>query len=119
MSKDELTDPESYRRGGSAVDPHARRTITKIYELLIVFPILAWFAFEIHTDPHQFLDARLIVWIAAITVVDLLPVPTAVQLRFSLSFPLQLAVARRILRLVTPGARYVDVSVPERPVALE
>ena len=33
--------------------------------------------------------------------------------------PLQLAVARRILRLVTPGARYVDVSVPERPVALE
>jgi diguanylate cyclase (GGDEF)-like protein len=92
MSKDELTDPESYRRGGSA-DPHARRTITKIYELLIVFPILAWFAFEIHTDPHQFLDARLIMWIAAITVVDLLPVPTAVQLRFSLSFPLQLAVA--------------------------
>jgi len=31
---------------------------------------------------------------------------------------LKLAVARRILRLVDPGAQYVDVSVPERPVVL-
>jgi cell division protein FtsQ len=30
---------------------------------------------------------------------------------------LKLAVAARILRLLQPGARYLDVSVPERPVA--
>src|SRR5262245_1190051 len=35
----------------------------------------------------------LIVWIVAIAVVDLMPVPTSVELNFSLSFPLQLAVA--------------------------
>jgi cell division protein FtsQ len=33
------------------------------------------------------------------------------------NLPLQIAVARRILVLVGPTARYVDVSVPERPVA--
>jgi cell division protein FtsQ len=31
--------------------------------------------------------------------------------------PLKLAVARRILHLLPPGAAYVDVSVPDRPVA--
>jgi hypothetical protein len=35
----------------------------------------------------------LLLWVAAIAVVDLLPVPTSVNLEFSLSFPLQLAVA--------------------------
>jgi hypothetical protein len=93
MSRDEHADPESYRRGSSSTDPHARRTITKVYELLVIVPILVWFAYEIHTDAGQFLDFRLIMWVGAITIVDLLPVPTAVQLRFSLSFPLQLAVA--------------------------
>jgi cell division protein FtsQ len=33
--------------------------------------------------------------------------------------PLQLAVARRVLNVVPPGARYVDVSVPERPVVAQ
>lgn len=30
--------------------------------------------------------------------------------------PLQLAVVRRVLKVVPPGAPYIDVSVPERPV---
>jgi cell division septal protein FtsQ len=34
-------------------------------------------------------------------------------------FPLQIAVARRILTLVGPDVQYVDVSVPERPVVFE
>jgi diguanylate cyclase (GGDEF)-like protein len=93
MSKDDLVESESYRRGSSPSDPHARRTITKIYEVAVVVPILVWFAYEIHTDPRQFLQWDLVMWVAAIMVVDLLPVPTSVQLRFSLSFPLQLAVA--------------------------
>ena len=33
--------------------------------------------------------------------------------------PLQIAVAKRILHLVRAGARYVDVSVAGRPVALD
>ena len=92
MSRDEHADPESYRRGSSG-DPLARRTVTKAYEFVVVLPILVWFAFEIHRGPGRFLDPQLILWVAAIMVVDLLPVPTGVQLRFSLSFPLQLAVA--------------------------
>jgi hypothetical protein len=44
---------------------------------------------------------------------------TELRLGSADAVPLQLAVARRILRLIPPGARYVDVSVPERPVALE
>ena len=47
-----------------------------------------------YTHPGQFDDPRIIVWMAAITAVDLLPVPTSVSsVAFSLSFPLELSVA--------------------------
>lgn len=42
---------------------------------------------------------------------------TEVRLGAADDLPLQLAVARRILDLIGPEARYVDVSVPERAVA--
>jgi cell division protein FtsQ len=41
---------------------------------------------------------------------------TEVRLGAADDLPLQLAVARRVLDLVGPGAEYVDVSVPERAV---
>jgi cell division septal protein FtsQ len=41
---------------------------------------------------------------------------TEVRLGAGDDLALQLAVARRILSVVDPGPRYVDVSVPERPV---
>jgi hypothetical protein len=44
---------------------------------------------------------------------------TELRLGSADDIPLQLAVARRILRIIPPGARYVDVSATERPVALE
>ena len=52
-----------------------------------------WLVYELVQDPLQFADPMLLVWIVAIAVVDLMPVPTSVELNFSLSFPLQLAVA--------------------------
>jgi cell division protein FtsQ len=43
---------------------------------------------------------------------------TEVRLGGGDDLALKLAVARRVLGLVEPGAEYVDVSVPERPVVL-
>ncbi len=76
-----------------SADPHARRLTTKVYELVVALPLVLWLLLEFVRDPLQFGDPMLLVWIAAIAVVDLMPVPTSVELNFSLSFPLQLAVA--------------------------
>ena len=40
-----------------------------------------------------------------------------VRLGDAADVPLKLAVARRLIPLLQPGSRYLDVSVPERPVA--
>lgn len=74
-------------------DPRARRPATRVYELAVVAPLLAWLVSELVRDPRRFDDPKLLLWVCAIGVVDLLPVPTSVNLEFSLSFPLQLAVA--------------------------
>ena len=76
-----------------AADPRHRRTATKVYELLVALPLIAWIIFAYARNPLQFGTPLLLVWIAAIALVDLMPVPTSVELNFSLSFPLQLAVA--------------------------
>jgi diguanylate cyclase (GGDEF)-like protein len=76
-----------------ASDPRRRRTATKVYELVVALPLIAWIVFEYTRDPLQFGTPLLLVWILAIAMVDLMPVPTSVELNFSLSFPLQLAVA--------------------------
>ncbi|MEP6476178.1 MAG: EAL domain-containing protein [Actinomycetota bacterium] len=76
-----------------AADPRHRRTATKVYELLVALPLIAWIIFAYARDSLQFGTPLLLVWIAAIALVDLMPVPTSVELNFSLSFPLQLAVA--------------------------
>ena len=84
-----MSTPEEVR----AADPRARRTATKIYELAVAVPLVCWLLFEVVREPLQYADPMLLVWIVAIAVVDLMPVPTSVELNFSLSFPLQLAVA--------------------------
>jgi diguanylate cyclase (GGDEF)-like protein len=68
-------------------------TSVKALELAAIVPLLGWFAVVAVRDPGTFSDPGLIEWIAAIALVDLLPVPTTVGLPFSLSFPLQLSVA--------------------------
>jgi diguanylate cyclase (GGDEF)-like protein len=76
-----------------SADPRERRMSTRVYELFVALPCVLWLVVEFVRDPLQFGDPMLLVWIVAIAVVDLMPVPTSVELNFSLSFPLQLAVA--------------------------
>lgn len=70
-----------------------RRPILRAYELLVTVPLLTFIAWEFTNDPSQFADWRIVVWIAAIMIVDLMPVPMASSFDFSLSFPLELSVA--------------------------
>ena len=70
-----------------------RRPLLRAYEVFIVFPMLVFFVVEAFQSPQQFADWRILVWIAAIAIVDLMPVPMAMSFDFSLSFPLELSVA--------------------------
>jgi diguanylate cyclase (GGDEF)-like protein len=66
---------------------------TRVYELVVAVPLLTWLGFRIYRAPAEFARPLMLTWVIAIMIVDLLPVPTNVSMRFSLSFPLQLAVA--------------------------
>jgi diguanylate cyclase (GGDEF)-like protein len=73
--------------------PERRRPLLQAYEVFVAFPMLAFFVVEAFQTPQQFTDWRILVWIAAIAIVDLMPVPMAMSFDFSLSFPLELSVA--------------------------
>jgi diguanylate cyclase (GGDEF)-like protein len=69
-----------------------------LYQLATVVPLLLFVVIAARLHPGQFLSAEyagpfLLVWVVAIAVVDLLPIPTSIGMPFSLSFPLQLSVA--------------------------
>jgi len=88
----------SAEAAASQVWPHRgeRRRRTPaiwIFELAVILPLLGWFTWSFLLSPGQVSDPLLLEWVVAIAVVDLLPIPTAVGLPFSLSFPLQLSVA--------------------------
>ncbi|HEX6401059.1 MAG TPA: hypothetical protein VF108_11425, partial [Actinomycetota bacterium] len=74
-----------------------RRPLLRAYELLVTAPVLAFLAIEAVQRPEQFSGSHalvaIVVWIVAIAVVDLMPVPMAMSFDFSLSFPLELSVA--------------------------
>jgi diguanylate cyclase (GGDEF)-like protein len=70
-----------------------RRPLLQAYEIFVAFPMLVFFVVEAFQTPQQFADWRILVWIAAIAIVDLMPVPMAMSFDFSLSFPLELSVA--------------------------
>jgi diguanylate cyclase (GGDEF)-like protein len=74
-----------------------RRPLLRFYELLVTVPLLAFLAFEMYHDPSAFTGwsnlLPILVWVVAIMVVDLMPVPMAMSFDFSLSFPLELSVA--------------------------
>ena len=86
---------ETRRRGDRPPNDlrDGRTPLLRAYELLVSLPLLAYVAFEFVHDPNQFMDWRILVWIAAIMIVDLMPVPMASSFDFSLSFPLELSVA--------------------------
>jgi diguanylate cyclase (GGDEF)-like protein len=69
-----------------------------LYQLATIVPLLAYIVVQAHRYPGEFLNGRfagplLLEWVAAIVIVDLLPIPTTIGFPFSLSFPLQLSVA--------------------------
>jgi diguanylate cyclase (GGDEF)-like protein len=65
----------------------------RVMEFAVVVPLVVWLAFSIVRSPTEFLDWHLLVWIAAITIVDLLPVKGNSDTSFSLSFPIELSAA--------------------------
>ncbi len=71
----------------------ARPFAKRLVEVAVAVPVLCLIVAEMAGDPSGFARPILLMWVAAIAVVDLLPVPTSVQPIFSLSFPLELAVA--------------------------
>jgi diguanylate cyclase (GGDEF)-like protein len=89
----------SDRRGDGAKGDlrEGRRPLLRFYELLVTVPLLAFLSFEMYHDPSAFTGwsnlLPILVWIVAIMVVDLMPVPMAMSFDFSLSFPLELSVA--------------------------
>jgi diguanylate cyclase (GGDEF)-like protein len=74
-----------------------RRPLLRAYELFVTVPLIGFLAFEISRDPSAFTGWHVVlpilVWIVAIMIVDLMPVPMAMSFDFSLSFPLELSVA--------------------------
>jgi diguanylate cyclase (GGDEF)-like protein len=66
----------------------------RLYEAALTLPVLAYIGHSIYTNPDQFNNPVIFVWMTAIATVDLMPVPTTVSsVAFSLSFPLELSVA--------------------------
>ncbi|MEP7060669.1 MAG: hypothetical protein ABI828_08050, partial [Actinomycetota bacterium] len=64
-----------------------------LFQATVYTPVICFILAALFNDPKGFADWELLTWIAAIAIVDLLPVPTQVQESFSLGFPLELAVA--------------------------
>src|SRR6266511_249547 len=86
--------------GSPMAGPRPAPQLARLYQLLVVMPAIGWLAITAILDPSVFLHPTgetsagiLVFWAASIALVDLLPVPAAGNLQFSLSFPLQLAVA--------------------------
>jgi diguanylate cyclase (GGDEF)-like protein len=70
-----------------------RRPSTRVLEFVAIVPLLLWLGYAVVSHPGEFGDPYLLMWAGSIAVVDLLPIPSSLGLPFSLSFPLQLAVA--------------------------
>jgi signal transduction histidine kinase len=70
-----------------------RRIPLTIYQLAVTVPTLGGLAYAIAADPHVFSHPVLLFWVAAIAVVDLMPVEITGGMELSLSFPIVLAVA--------------------------
>ncbi len=81
-------------QAGDGPAPASRPLKLRIYEATVAVPIIAYIVSSYVHDRGQFHDPGIFVWIAAIALVDLMPVKTTVKsVGFSLSFPLELSVA--------------------------
>jgi signal transduction histidine kinase len=76
-----------------AQHPPAARWVQTTYQLVVIVPTIAYLAITISRDPEALLEGSVLLFIAAVAVVDLIPVPGWGGLQLSLSFPLLLGVA--------------------------
>ncbi|MGH2710865.1 MAG: putative bifunctional diguanylate cyclase/phosphodiesterase [Actinomycetota bacterium] len=63
------------------------------YYLTVALSTLGFLGFEVFAAPALFAQPVLLVWVAVIALVDMFPIETSSDLSFSLSFPLELALA--------------------------
>ncbi|HXJ67157.1 MAG TPA: hypothetical protein VNN79_25680, partial [Actinomycetota bacterium] len=75
-----------------------------LYELAVSVPLVLWIVLNVFHHPQDFASPMLLVWAVGIAVVDLMPLPLTSSLHFSVSFPLQLAVALLKCRLDVRGS---------------
>jgi signal transduction histidine kinase len=78
-------------RGAARTEGRSARSAT--FKLAIVVPMLAWLALDLARNPEQARQPALLFWMAAVIIVDLIPVPGWGDLQLSLSFPILLGVA--------------------------
>ena len=71
----------------------APRWMQRTYQLAVVVPTIAYLAITLPQDPDAFLHENVLLFLVAVAVVDLIPVPGWGGLQLSLSFPLLLGVA--------------------------
>jgi diguanylate cyclase (GGDEF)-like protein len=79
--------------GSLRAHPPTRGLALRVCELAAILPLLGWLTWSFLRTPGEVSDPLLLEWVIAVALVDLLPIPTAIGLPFSLSFPLQLSVA--------------------------
>ncbi len=90
--------PDSSVGPGAAASPESEPAgsprLLSVYQLATVIPIVTWILLDLVLGNRaEIRDPVLLLWIVAIAVVDLIPVPTSSNLHFSMSFPLELAAA--------------------------
>jgi diguanylate cyclase (GGDEF)-like protein len=97
---DDIVPAEALTRGEQR-RAHDRSAKIRAYELVVTIPVLVYLVWSVFNDPQPFTEWQLYVWAIAVAVAELLPVPTNVSMRFSLSFPLELSAA---ILFPTPAA---------------
>jgi signal transduction histidine kinase len=78
-------------RKNAQTEPRSGRSAA--FKLAVAVPMLAWLILDLARNPEQARQPALLFWMAAVIIVDLIPVPGWGDLQLSLSFPILLGVA--------------------------
>ena len=71
----------------------APRLLQNVYQLFVILPALTYLVIALSRDPDPLIESSVLLFLVAVAVVDLIPVPGWGGLQLSLSFPLLLGVA--------------------------
>ncbi|MBI4259874.1 MAG: hypothetical protein HY658_04850, partial [Actinobacteria bacterium] len=82
------------------------------YQAAVILPFLAFAVWAGWREPDAFRSPMLLLWLVAIAIVDLMPLTFGSNLHFSLSFPLQLAVALVYPAHVAGAVTFLGTSDP-------